>query len=122
MKKNKIISLIFILLIIILTVINLNSTVYASDVVSNPNYYKPGPIESEPKLEDRIGGILGTINVIGIIVSVITLMIIGIKYMVGSVEEKAEYKKTMLTYLIGAFLVFSITTIPNILYKFGSSI
>ena len=42
--------------------------------------------------------------------------------MIGSVEEKAEYKKTMTTYLIGAILVFSVTTIPNILYQIAQSI
>ena len=66
--------------------------------------------------------ILGAINVFGVIVSVITLMIIGMKYMFGSIEEKAEYKKTATMYIIGAVLVFSVTTIPNILYKIGSSI
>ena len=30
--------------------------------------------------------------------------------MTGSVEERAEYKKTMMPYLIGAFLLFGITT------------
>ena len=43
-------------------------------------------------------------------------MTIGIKYMLGSVEEKAKHKQTLMPYLIGAVLVFSETTIPQILY------
>ena len=49
-------------------------------------------------------------------------MIIGIKYMLGSVEEKSEYKKTMIPYLIGAAIVFSGTTLPQIIYQLASNI
>ena len=76
----------------------------------------------EEELEQKAEIILGVVNIVGVIISVVTLMIIGIKYMIGSVEEKAEYKKTMTTYLIGAILVFSVTTIPNILYQIAQSI
>ena len=34
--------------------------------------------------------------------------------MVGSVEEKAEYKKTMIPYLVGAIMLVGITGILNI--------
>ena len=47
--------------------------------------------------------------------SVVALMIIGVKYMLGSVEEKAEYKKTMRPYVIGAFMLFGITNLLGIL-------
>ena len=39
-------------------------------------------------------------------VSVITLVVLGIKYMVGSIEEKEQNTKSMIPYLIGAFFVF----------------
>ena len=42
--------------------------------------------------------------------------------MLGSVEEKAEYKQTIIPYLIGAALVFSGTTIPQILYQISKNI
>jgi len=64
--------------------------------------------------------VLGIIQVVGIIVSVATLMILGIKYMMGSVDEKAEYKKTMVPYVIGAVLLFGATTIANAVYEFAS--
>ena len=34
--------------------------------------------------------IIGTIQVLGIIIAVVILLVLGIKYMVGSAEEKAE--------------------------------
>lgn len=130
MTKNTVIKLLtnFLLIIIILVLTNYN--VYAidpdeTDPTQNPNYYNPGTYTVSPDEKDvaeKVGKILGIINIVGVVVSVITLMIIGIKYMLGSIEEKAEYKKTVMYYLIGAALIFSGTTIPNILYKIGTSI
>ena len=61
--------------------------------------------------------IMGFIQVIGIIVSVAILMVLGIKYMMGSAEEKAEYKKVFIPYIVGAILLFSATTIANAIYN-----
>ena len=58
------------------------------------------------------------ISVIGSIVSVITLICLGIKYMLGSVEEKASYKKGLMPYVIGALFVFCASTIAGIIYSF----
>ena len=64
--------------------------------------------------------IMGILQVVGILIAVIVLMILGIKYMMGSAEEKAEYKKTMIPYIVGAVLIFAATTIANAIYSFVS--
>ena len=46
----------------------------------------------------------------------------GIKYMMGSAEEKAEYKKVMLPYIIGAVLIFAGVNIASAIYKMASQI
>lgn len=69
-------------------------------------------------LQDKANGIIGVITTIGVVVSVISLIAIGIKYMLGSVEEKAEYKETLKPYLIGAFLVFTVSLVPQLIYQF----
>lgn len=66
--------------------------------------------------------IMGVINVVGIIIAVVIIMVIGIKYMMGSASEKAEYKKTMIPYIVGAVLIFAATTIANAVFQFASSI
>lgn len=85
----------------------------------NTNDYTPGQIsKSEIAPVTKIAGtIISTLSVIGIVIAVITLMIIGLKYMLGSVEEKAEYKKTMIPYLIGTIMVVAITQFLNIIIK-----
>ena len=66
--------------------------------------------------------IMGVIQTVGIVIAVIILMVLGIKYMMGSAEEKAEYKKTFIPYIIGAILVFAASTIANVVYNFATTI
>ena len=42
--------------------------------------------------------------------------------MMGSAEEKAEYKKSMLPYLIGALILFAASTIANVVYQFATGL
>lgn len=81
------------------------------------NNYK-GDGENATKFISKVEGILSIIQMVGVILSVTILVMIGIKYMLGSVEEKADYKKSMIPYLIGALMVFSVTTLPQLIYKF----
>ena len=74
--------------------------------------YKGSSTNSD-KFKSKVNNLLIIVKTVGIILSVIALAIIGIKYMIGSIEERAEYKKTMIPYLVGVFLVFSVTTIPQ---------
>ncbi len=88
-----------------------------TDPVKNPNAYNPTPPgqNSYNDLFNGVGNVLGMLQNIGIVVSVISIMILGIKYMIGSVDEKAEYKKTMFPIVIGIILITSIITIINII-------
>ena len=62
----------------------------------------------------NVGGrIVDIVTTIGIIVAVIVLLVLGIKYMMGSAAEKAEYKKTMIPYLVGAVLIFGASAIAK---------
>ena len=62
--------------------------------------------------------IVAAIRNIGIVVSVIALIAIGIKQVVSSAEEKSILKEAMPGYILGLILVVSITFLPTIIYKF----
>ena len=88
-----------------------------------------GNVNIEPKesnganTAENIGNqIIGIIQVVGIIISVAVLMILGIKYMMGSAEEKAEYKKTFIPYIIGAVLLFAAAAFAQVIYNFAANI
>ena len=72
---------------------------------------------------DNIGKrIIGMVQAIGSIASVLVLVILGIKYMMGSAEEKAEYKKTFIPYLVGAILVFAASNLASMIFTFANTI
>ena len=66
--------------------------------------------------------IIGILQVVGIVLSVIVLIVLGIKYMMGSAEEKAEYKKTMMPYIVGAALIFAASAFAQVIYQFFTGV
>lgn len=62
------------------------------------------------------GSILAMVQWISVVGGVIIITIIGTKYMVGSIEEKSQYKKSMIPLLIGIIVVIFATTITRVLF------
>lgn len=50
--------------------------------------------------------VYNTFFVLGVVIAVIVGLVIGIKFMLGSVEEKAEIKQTLPPYIIGCIIIF----------------
>lgn len=110
MKSKKIILAI----ILLITVLTICIPVFAGQL--DPQGYTPTvqPDQTTTKIGKTI---IGVIQVVGSIVSVIALVIIGIKFLLGSTEEKAQYKETLLPYVIGCILVFACSNIVSIIYN-----
>ena len=116
MKRTVKIVLVAMILLMALTV-----TVNAASSGVAPGAYTGGgaSVSSINKIGNQIIQIVSTV---GSIASVIILVVLGLKYMMGSAEEKAEYKKTLLPYIIGAALVFAASTIASVIFNFASTI
>ena len=120
MKKTiKIISL----ALMVILLIAMTSTVMAANTTS----ITPSSITGESNVNvegitDIGNSIVKILTTVGIVASVIVLIVLGIKYMMGSAEEKAEYKKTLIPYVIGAALIFAASSIANIVYSFMQGI
>ena len=112
-KITKIISTMLIVFMVIATVM----PVFAA---KNPNEIKEVKTDTSG-IENFGGKIITIISTIGSIASIIVLVVLGIKYMMGSAEEKAEYKKTLLPYVIGAVFVFAASTIAGVIFNFANS-
>ncbi len=65
--------------------------------------------------------ILGMVSTGASVLAVIILIVLGVKYMMGSAEEKAEYKKTLLPYAIGAVFVFGAGVICSVLFNIAGT-
>lgn len=69
------------------------------------------------KISTLGGNIVNILQVVGIVIAVVVILVIGIKYLIGSAEEKAKYKETMIPYVVGALLVFAGTSIVKVVYQ-----
>lgn len=120
MKK---VSKIVTFLVIVMAILTITTNVIAATGTT----VKPTDMTGQSDVD--VGGIqnigndiITILSTIGIVVSVIVLVVLGIKYMMGSAEEKAEYKKTLMPYIIGAGLVFAAASIANIVYTFMQNV
>ncbi|CDE96479.1 unknown [Clostridium sp. CAG:567] len=115
---NKTIKAISVLLIAAMMLFTISTTVFAVDpngIISNMNNVNNVDTNSISTIGGQIANILSTI---GIIVGVIVLLVLGIKYMMGSTSEKAEYKKTMIPYLVGIVLLLGASGIVKAIASF----
>lgn len=74
-----------------------------------------GP-DTHDEFDKRANQYIYIIQVVASFVSVICMIVLGIKYLTASIEQKAQYKKTLLPYIIGAAIVFASTNILAIIY------
>lgn len=113
MKKKRIVVILTMLLLITL------SFIPKVQAKVNVNEYKPGELVAVDYYAPMklAGTILNAIVITGVSISVISVMGLGIKYMMGSVEERAEYKKTMIPMLVGMIMLFCTSTIVSIIYN-----
>lgn len=99
-------------LIIALMVISIAAPVFAKTidgVTINPQYTPDNDTNT------KLNQVLGVIKYLGIFLAVGLTMFMGIKYMMGSVEEKAEYKKTMIPLVVGVVLLFAAAAIIQVI-------
>ena len=109
-------------IIIFLLVIMFFTSAFAQDIgLGSLDSYK-GTNPNSISLKQKGDKIFTIVQLVGIVVSVIMLMAIGIKYMLGSVEEKADYKNSLKPYIIGAFILFTGTLLANFLFKLSQNI
>lgn len=121
MKKSKLI----ISIILLLSVLAVSSIMFISSADSaapDPGGYTGDSSTDVGRINDLGNQVITVVSTIGSVVSVIVLVILGLKYMMGSAEEKAEYKKTLLPYVIGAALVFAASTIAGIVFSISQNI
>jgi len=112
---------IFLVIVIFCTIfINLNSVALAR--VDITQITDGATIDGTDTIKNFGKNIYSILSTIGVALSVIVLAIIGTKYMLGSAEEKASYKKSLMPYVIGCVLLFGASTIATIVYNFGRGI
>ncbi len=119
MKKTvKIISTILIALFVVCAIANV---ALADDV--DPKDFTGSQGNMNTANITKVGNqVIYLIRLIGTMISVGVLVILGVKYMTASPEGKADFKSTMIPYLVGAVLVFAATWVASAIYGFAIGI
>ena len=120
MKK---VSKIFAIILLVVMLTSFASTVFAATSV-NPGTWKnqTGDKIKTDDITNFSASLINVISIIGSAAAIITLIVLGIKYMMGSAEEKAEYKKTMMPYIVGAALIFAASAFAQVIYQFFTGV
>ena len=109
--------------LIFILIVTMASIVFAADPFT-PGSIDEGNVNTKASNQIKNVGnsVVGILRTVGIVLSVVVLIVLGIKYMMGSAEEKSEYKKTMIPYLVGAALIFAASAFAEVIFQFFNGI
>lgn len=117
--KNKTLKIMSVLALIIMMVMCLSNVVMAADVdLLDPNISGTTSTTSTT-VNTIVGKILGIIQVVAIGIAVIMMVVLAIKYISAAPAEKADIKKGLTIYIVGAVLLFGASGILQILKNFA---
>lgn len=104
---------------IIITIAFMSSTSIAT---INPGDYKnvSGTLSGDDKISQIGGYVFNAVAVVGSGIAIISITILGIKYMVSSVEDKAQVKKKLVPFVIGAAIFFGASFVMRIIFDIVS--
>ena len=111
--KYKIFSLLMVLFLVFIIV----TPVFADDPPGYSQMKDITNVGGTTKLVRAGNKILGVVYAVGVVVSIGTLCIIGIKYMMSSPSEKADLKSKAMPFVIGAIIMFCAANILQVVNK-----
>lgn len=129
--KTKVVFLISTIIIVFMIMFNMsisyasNSGDKISDVIDGADSFlssADGTSIDEDKLKDTSNLIYKILMVLAISISVIVASILGIKFMIGSVEEKAQIKDQLVPFVVGCIVIFGAFTIWSITVRIGQQV
>lgn len=114
---NKTMKILSIALLIVMIVATASNVFAASDVLSQLNNDISDANVDTGDISKTAGKIISMVRNISIIAGVIIIVILGFKYMMGSVEEKAGYQKSFIPLIVGIVVIMGATSIASFLFN-----
>lgn len=90
---------------------SISDAIEGADKFINDGVSNTDPTIDENDLQTMSDMLYNAFLIIGIIIAIIIGLVIAIKFMTGSVEQKAEVKKTLIPYIAGCVVIFGAFTI-----------
>ena len=108
--KNRMIIITIIIIILFLVSIFIPIKGYCIDgIISDMS--GASDLTSGNKITEGLNSILSLVRFVGSGISIIVVLMLGIKYMIASIEEKVEIKKRAIPIVIGCIILFATTNI-----------
>lgn len=125
MRTKELVIILIIVINIMFFNINVVQASGISDIISGgDSFLEAGRNETttidETKLQSTSTMIYNILLILGICIAVIISGILGIKFMIGSVEEKAQVKDALIPFVIGCAVVFGAFGIWKIFVQIGN--
>lgn len=111
-----------IIIIIILMIFCFCNCIYADSITDSMQDKWNADSSSATSIRKMGGKVLYVAQLVGSSVAIITLTILGIKYMYSSTNEKATIKEKLMAYVIGAVILFGFSIVLGIINSFISGI
>ncbi len=118
MKIYKVLKTILVIVMMFTIFANISYVVNAG-IAEDFGYNQEKDFENQ-NVKSILNRAISVTKMIAVAVSIIMLIVLGIKYVVASPGEKAEVKKHLSTYVIGAALAFGAYTILEIIQHFAA--
>ena len=117
--RNKVIKIVMLIVIICVIPITSFAGTAIDDVVSDGDNFishasSPDTVINTSSLKTFSSDVYNLILSIGMVIAVIVGTVLGIKFMISSVDEKAKIKETLIVYGIGCAVLFGAFTIWKI--------
>ena len=110
------------MLVVAIMAVTVVTPVFATNSILSTLDTKIGSASgSSDKMTDIAAEIIAFIRNLALVLGVVMLSIIGIKYMLGSAEEKASYKKTLIPLVVGIIVVMAASTLVSMIYGFANN-
>ena len=103
---------------IVLIIVCICSCVFATEDLTSGMEINVGGKDSG-FIGNFMGMILGVLQTIGVVVTMVSLVIAGIKYMISSTNDKASIKQQAIPFVIGGTIIFAASTIVKLIANFA---
>lgn len=117
--KNKTLKIMAIVILTIISTLLITSNVLATGTGLDTEI-TPQASDAAANVQNIAGKVLNIVQIVGVAVAIIMLTILGIRYVSLSPNEKAEYKKGLTIYVIGAVLLFGASMLIGVIRNFIS--
>lgn len=104
-------------LIIYISIFVLNNIFISNAFEGNITEYENGNNIIANQTDNVSKNVIAVVRIVAVSIAIIMLLVIAMRYMISAPSERADIKKHLIAYVIGAFIVFGVSTILGILVE-----